>query len=1005
MTLDLVGASSYHSLGSKEVLCHWLSHMRLSRIIVLVSVVLIIVPIITHYYLSKVESNVPNGDVHRTRSKLEAFEDFSTLKASDLKLRIEEMLRIKGSVSAELRDLEAKRQRLQLEVVGFTQRIDELKMEVTHQQTELERLKISVEQAQVAQREALQRNTPDLALPQRLLPSSTPEEYLPHKAGESLSCHMYNCFDYSRCSLTSGFPVFLYDPDHYPVIAPGWDIEGFVKTTLKQTLGYNPHFTTDPKVACIYLVLVGEALAVPGGQNNLINGTNVPAKTLDEELLHKLPYWGGDGRNHVLLNFARSSSVHDSRDTTTGGRDIFFGSDTGRAMLVQSTFKRSTFRAGFDIVTPPILGPPGGDIWQDYPSMLPARRRFLLSFQGEFQNLSYLVKTNEATVKSFAETVDNVDDSDMNEHRAVYTSESKRKDGASEFQNDVDRFIMEHLHRMAYGSTSDRFLFHFECSMAVSSPNTEETAKKLNSGNWLPIMRKVSDVWGEWALCGTESSRTSVLRDSTFALVMAPTNASLVSTTIVQIRVYEAIRAGAIPVLLGGDRLEMAYGEVVDWHRAALFLPKARITEMHFFLRSISDADLLSLRRQGHLVWERYCSSVQSVVDTVVAVLRDRLAIPPLPTQEEPSPSVFNSTFTPLRTEAVVSEAEPEESLGPIEPPYPSPRYKRNYTVFLTQGHEMWNDWGDPFRLYPQLPFDILLPSDAKFVGSGIGFRPIGRGAGGAGKEFSESLGGNNPREQFTIVMLTYEREQVLINSLSRLYGLPYLNKVVVIWNSPKPPLEDLRWPDIGVPVHVVKASRNSLNNRFLPYDAIETEAVLSVDDDTHLRHHEIVFGFRVWREQRDRVVGFPGRFHAWDLNYGGWLYNSNYSCELSMVLTGAAFFHKYYMYLYSYWLPQAVRDKVDEYMNCEDIAMNFLVSHITRKPPVKVTSRWTFRCPGCPVSLSEDDTHFQERHKCIKFFTQVFGYTPLLNTQFRADSILFKTRIPHDKQKCFKFI
>lgn len=29
----------------------------------------------------------------------------------------------------------------------------------------------------------------------------------------------------------------------------------------------------------------------------------------------------------------------------------------------------------------------------------------------------------------------------------------------------------------------------------------------------------------------------------------------------------------------------------------------------------------------------------------------------------------------------------------------------------------MWNDWGDPFRLYPQLPFDILLPSDAKFVG------------------------------------------------------------------------------------------------------------------------------------------------------------------------------------------------------------------------------------------------------------------------------------------------
>lgn len=48
-----------------------------------------------------------------------------------------------------------------------------------------------------------------------------------------------------------------------------------------------------------------------------------------------------------------------------------------------------------------------------------------------------------------------------------------------------------------------------------------------------------------------------------------------------------------------------------------------------------------------------------------------------------------------------------------------------------------------------------------------------------------------------------------------------------------------------------------------------------------------------MWREARDRIVGFPGRYHAWDLPHQSWLYNSNYSCELSMVLTGAAFFHK----------------------------------------------------------------------------------------------------------------
>jgi hypothetical protein len=43
----------------------------------------------------------------------------------------------------------------------------------------------------------------------------------------------------------------------------------------------------------------------------------------------------------------------------------------------------------------------------------------------------------------------------------------------------------------------------------------------------------------------------------------------------------------------------------------------------------------------------------------------------------------------------------------------------------------------------------------------------------------------------------------------------------------------------------VIKAGRNSLNNRFLPYDVIDTEAILSVDDDAHLRHDEIMFGFR----------------------------------------------------------------------------------------------------------------------------------------------------------------
>ena len=40
--------------------------------------------------------------------------------------------------------------------------------------------------------------------------------------------------------------------------------------------------------------------------------------------------------------------------------------------------------------------------------------------------------------------------------------------------------------------------------------------------------------------------------------------------------------------------------------------------------------------------------------------------------------------------------------------------------------------------------------------------------------------------------------------------------------------------------------------------------------------------------------------------------------------------------FFYFQWMPQAIRDKVDEFMNCEDLAMNFLISHMTHQPPIK---------------------------------------------------------------------
>lgn len=47
----------------------------------------------------------------------------------------------------------------------------------------------------------------------------------------------------------------------------------------------------------------------------------------------------------------------------------------------------------------------------------------------------------------------------------------------------------------------------------------------------------------------------------------------------------------------------------------------------------------------------------------------------------------------------------------------------------------------------------------------------------------------------------------------------------------------------------------------------------------------------------------------------------------------------QYFNYLYTYKMPGDIKNWVDAHMNCEDIAMNFLVANITGKAPIKVHS------------------------------------------------------------------
>lgn len=95
-------------------LCNWIKHIKVYKIICLILILLFVIPMLAHYYIlnvskcctqyfgslmnfifSQVEPEINEAEIHHSRSQLDVYEDISNLRASDLKLRIEEMLRIK----------------------------------------------------------------------------------------------------------------------------------------------------------------------------------------------------------------------------------------------------------------------------------------------------------------------------------------------------------------------------------------------------------------------------------------------------------------------------------------------------------------------------------------------------------------------------------------------------------------------------------------------------------------------------------------------------------------------------------------------------------------------------------------------------------------------------------------------------------------------------------------------------------------------------------------------
>ncbi|XP_059232709.1 exostosin-like 1 isoform X1 [Mustela nigripes] len=274
--------------------------------------------------------------------------------------------------------------------------------------------------------------------------------------------------------------------------------------------------------------------------------------------------------------------------------------------------------------------------------------------------------------------------------------------------------------------------------------------------------------------------------------------------------------------------------------------------------------------------------------------------------------------------------------------------------------------WNSPPGALLALPTFSTSPSDFPFYHLQRGSRPAGR---------------------FSALIWVGAPGQPPVKLIQAVAGSQHCAQILVLWSSEKPPPS--RWPRTAVPLTVLAGQRKA-SDRFFPHRALSTDAILSLDAQSSLTTSEVDFAFVVWQSFPERMVGFLTWSHFWDEARGGWGHTAEKANEFSMVLTSAAFYHRYYHTLFTHSLPKALRTLADEAPSCVDILMNSLVAAVTKLPPIKVPYGKQ-RLEASPPLAPGDPDPQPPAQDCINQMVAEFGYMPLVSSRLRLDPVLFK--------------
>lgn len=252
-----------------------------------------------------------------------------------------------------------------------------------------------------------------------------------------------------------------------------------------------------------------------------------------------------------------------------------------------------------------------------------------------------------------------------------------------------------------------------------------------------------------------------------------------------------------------------------------------------------------------------------------------------------------------------------------------------------------------------------------------------------------------NPRKmnihyKFSVLIGTWDRISMVLKLIQHYRKSTFVHRIFVTLHNPVMvlPEELLELSKDGKQpaVEFLFQEYDSLNNRFNPIENLETEAILVCDDDVLVSISDIEYAFEVWRNRKNSLVGVFPRYHYWSESTAEFVYDTLGTKEIersySIMLTKLMFMKSDFLFIYTCLLPPLIHKYVDSHLNCEDIAMNMMVSGLTGFPPVSVKA--VVEDYGTDSGISWKPGHLQSRSQCISDLVKIFKKDTLLtNSEF----------------------